>query len=169
MTLFNHMELAEKLGRGELTETEKFYYYLASLGIILVFYDNYSLYEIYMNESSRISHYTGPVIHAVLSVAAAIIAFRLNASGDNKDFIARMICLGVPLWIQARLLSISTHLILSIAGLGREASYDLRPRATGEVVLAVYIAVELYYCVQLVRGMHRAANLSTGSNSAAVG
>ena len=165
MILFNHMRLAEQLGRGELTETIKFYYYLILLVLYSTFGSNPPLTLLYTNDELSIYDQAYITIPSILTITAAVIAFRLNASGDNHDFLARIICLGVPLWIQAKLLSIFIYFIIVFMRRRLQVPILELSEATDGIDLAIITAVTLYYGGQYIRGIYRAAMQSNSSSS----
>ena len=168
MILFNHMRLAEQLGRGELSEASKFHYYFVLLIISVTFTDDYAVLSLYTDSSLIIYNQMYIGIPVTSTLIATIVAFRLNASGDNKDFVARIICLGVLLIIQAKLLSIFLYFLVISAGALPETLPGAIPRATDGVDVALCTASALYYCAQLIRGIRRTATQGAGSDARAI-
>ncbi len=85
----NASKLAEDLREGRVDETERFQYYLAtfaalSIGVPIFFYSVQPL---------RIDDLIYLVVAAIIGVIGAILCSRVNKSGDNIDFLPRMICL----------------------------------------------------------------------------
>lgn len=93
---WNASKLAQELRDGRVNEKERLKYYLATL--------------IALNMAVQLFVFQGSAftIEAVISAAVAlsaavigtILCHKANRSGDNTDFIARMICLGLPIGIQ---------------------------------------------------------------------
>jgi hypothetical protein len=165
MILFNHMRLAEKLGRSELTETTKFYYYLALLVIFSTFGGNPPLSLLYTSNELTIYDQLYVAIPHGTAIIFATIVFRIHASVSNYDFITRMVCLSVPIWLQASLLNILLYLVIAFINRRLQVSILETLPTTDGVDVAVCTAVALYIGGQFIRAIRRAAIQGTENSS----
>jgi hypothetical protein len=89
MYWLNQSKLAEDLRAGRVDEKERFKYYLATVTtlsiVIPVFF--YSVGPLGIDDLIYL------IVSAILGIIGIILCYRVNKSGDNTDFIPRMICL----------------------------------------------------------------------------
>jgi hypothetical protein len=96
MYWWNVSKLAEDLREGRVDEKERFKYFLAtfiawSLAVLLF---SYSPGPFNLGPPLSVG------IHLIMVTVGIVFCYRANKSGDNADFIARMICMGLPVSIQ---------------------------------------------------------------------
>jgi hypothetical protein len=96
MYWLNVSKLAEDLREGRVEEKDRFKYYLATsilwtLGTQPFFYCGRRF-----NTWDLIS----AAVDVAIAIVGIILCYRANKSGDNNDFIGRMICLSWPITIK---------------------------------------------------------------------
>jgi hypothetical protein len=92
MYCWNVSKLAEDLREGQVDEKERFKYFLATL-------IGWSVAGLLFLHSGRTFSTDGLIsigLILAIGVVGIILYYRVNKSGDNIDFIPRMICLGGP-------------------------------------------------------------------------
>jgi hypothetical protein len=104
-------KLADDFREGRVDEKERFKYYVATF--------------IAWNLIAQLFlAYGGPfqpmrlipmALNLIVTVAAAFLCYRVNKTGDNTDFIARMICLGWPIGIRTIIGSVVLASIILVA------------------------------------------------------
>ena len=174
MIYLDHMKLAERLGRGEISERGKFWYYFIFMLVISLSLTSYARENVYLGIKLNIFDYLNDSAFVMLTVLAMLVSFRINASGDNRDFIARSICLGLSVSIQ---LGIVVTILLAIALALTIVSPETilavlperkRPLQAGPLELAIGVTAAIYFNGQIIRGIKRAANQNGASSSSAL-
>ncbi len=89
MYLWNASKLAGDLREGRVDEKERFKYYLATLAVLSIVVPVF----FYSVEPLSIDDLIYLIVSAIIGVIGTILCYRANRSGDNIDFIPRMICL----------------------------------------------------------------------------
>jgi hypothetical protein len=91
MYWWNMFKLAEDLREGRVDEKERFKYFVATFLAWTI--------------AARVLFFPGPLnadtllsaaVSLILAVAGIFYCYRINRSGDNIDFIVRMVCLSWP-------------------------------------------------------------------------
>jgi hypothetical protein len=111
MYWWNVSQLAEDLREGRVEEKERFKYYIAFIVLDGVVVELARYYPKTFNMMQVIS--SAAVV--IIAVAGTILCYRANRSGDNTDFIGRVICLSWPIGI--KLLVLVAVLGLAIYGM----------------------------------------------------
>lgn len=77
--------------------------------------------------ASSIEDLISTALNLTVTAMGTILCYRVNSRGDNKDFVARMICLGWPVGVRVTTAIVAVFFFLSVlqslpsAALGREA------------------------------------------------
>jgi hypothetical protein len=108
MYWWNVSQLAQDFQEGRVEEKERFKYYLAySISTALVINTS-----VYVCQSFKILYLMSAAAAVTITVAGTILSYRANRSGDDTDFIARMICLSWPIGIRVLVLFLSIGVTL---------------------------------------------------------
>jgi hypothetical protein len=103
MYWLNTNKLAVDLREGRVDEKEQFKYYLATFIAWNIGLPLFVLYGAPFGVESLLSIGAGFII----AIIGIMLCYRANRSGDNKDFVPRMICLnwilgfGIAVWLSA--------------------------------------------------------------------
>lgn len=120
MYWWNTSKLAEDLREGRVGEKERFKYFLATFIALNIL--------VYSGNAFSIEDLASTNLSLAVIVIGTTLCYRVNKSGDNTDFIGRMICLGWPISIKITVALGGAFLFLSaLSGLpslpyGREAA-----------------------------------------------
>ena len=111
MYLWNVRKLADELKSGSLTEWQKMRYFLWSNVLAGLFL------EFLLMRNFNIESYYGYfflVVNALFVYLFIQRVFLINEKGDSKDFIERVVCLGIPIGIRIFALLVIIGVVLSI-------------------------------------------------------
>ena len=111
MYLWNTKALATKLKSGELSQHERFKYFflyivLTTVTIEFLFY----VTEEQLNFFTLISS----AIAITATVVGLILSYRVNKMGDDKEFIDRYVCVGLPIAVKLVVLLIGIGILYVI-------------------------------------------------------
>ncbi len=95
MYWLNAPKLAEDLRDGRVDERERFKYFLATL----IGWTTLIQIYVYAGGPFSIDRLVSAVANLTAAVIGLILCYRVNRSGDNQDFIGRMVCLGWPVGV----------------------------------------------------------------------
>jgi hypothetical protein len=140
MNFFDDRELARRFKQNAVPSQERFLYYISTtvLGFVLssVFAERYSV-----GSYDTISD----IIILFMTIVGTILCYRINKSGDDKEFIERIVSLGFPAAIQALLLlflvGTASIIILNI-GFGTDYMHGEPPLYT---IAAIFLFLIYYY------------------------
>lgn len=110
MYWWNVSQLAEDFREGRVEEKERFKYYVAT--IIL-----WTLGRLpFLNSGStfKVEHLIAAILAVAGTIIGIILCYRANKSGDNTDFIGRMLCLSWPIGIKVGVLFSSVMIVFLI-------------------------------------------------------
>jgi hypothetical protein len=96
MYWWNVSKLAEDLREGRVDEKERFKYFLATFvawNIVVQLF-------IYSGVPFSIGAFISAAINLIVAGFGIVLCYRANKSGDDTDFIGRMICLGWPIGVR---------------------------------------------------------------------
>jgi hypothetical protein len=96
MHWWNVSKLAEDLREGRVDEKERFKYFVASL----VAWALAGLFVVYSPGPFDTRLPLSAAAYLIMAILGTVFCYRANKSGDDADFIPRMICLGLPTAIQ---------------------------------------------------------------------
>jgi hypothetical protein len=96
MYWWNVSKLAEDLREGRVDEKERFKYFVASL----VAWTLAGLFIVYSPGPFDTTLPLSAAAYLIMAIFGTVFCYRANKSGDNADFMPRMICLGLPAAIQ---------------------------------------------------------------------
>ncbi|MFA5190631.1 MAG: tetratricopeptide repeat protein [Verrucomicrobiia bacterium] len=142
MYLWNTKALAKELRDGTLTERERMKYFLLFMTLIAVGSDNLFSHPEPISSARIILS----AINIIATVGGTYGAYRINRAGDDRDFIARAICLSIPLTIRifGPILGVwgACELLLWIVG---EAAPESSEPQTGWVSIIIVLIFEVVY------------------------
>ena len=101
MYFWKDKELAKRLHENAVSQKEQMKYFLifsvlSTLLTTAIF--NFNIWH--AAEQLTISDYATDITMIAFAFASVLICYRVNAHGDNADFIARWICLSLPVSIR---------------------------------------------------------------------
>ena len=105
----------------------------------------------------------GSVFTLGISILGLYYCFKINAGGDNKDFILRVICLGLPVTIRVTITMIPVFIVVGILDIVYLSGESLNEESIGStpmqvVLMSVFTAGHFWYlslkikAVSLVNG-----------------
>jgi hypothetical protein len=154
MYWWNVSELAKELREGRVEEKDRFKYYLATWLLWTVGSSPFFFY----GSTFKITDVIGVAITITVGSIGTILCYRRNRSGDNTDFIGRMICLTWPIGNRLLVLAAATGLaIFSMVtltfkvGTAMGASVDQIEAALHVVRLVWKLALEILYYLLLYK------------------
>jgi hypothetical protein len=106
----NVSKLAEDFREGRVEEKEKFNYFLATSVFWFIMAEPFFFYGQTFKTMDVISAAAGLTI----TIIGIILCYRANRSGDNTDFVGRMICLGWPILIKLAVLFLTIGAVIFI-------------------------------------------------------
>jgi uncharacterized membrane-anchored protein YitT (DUF2179 family) len=137
MYWWNASKLAEDLREGRVDEKQRFNYFLATFIALTLVVHVFSHYGALFPGERLI-----PVaLNLIFTVIGISLCYRANKSGDNKDFIARIICLGWPSGIRTMVLVLALALLV-VATFSMETTI---PNAIGRSLWFSWVLIWLYY------------------------
>lgn len=110
MQILNDRKLARRLREDAVSEREQFYYFMVLLVLTILPSSTWLVGQ--LGVTGNYWDLASDIALIVLTVAGAIWVFNTNASGDNKNFVSRYICLGLPVSIQAGVVMILTTVVI---------------------------------------------------------
>lgn len=113
MHLWNTKALATKLREDTLPERERMKYFLLFMTLLAAAAEG----AIYCPEPVSAPLIATSVLSIVGTAAGIYITYRANRSGDDRDFIARNICLTFPVGVRIIAASIGVYLAYILIGL----------------------------------------------------
>lgn len=137
MYWWNAFKLAEDLREGRVEEKERFKYYLAHTivvgGVVLVpapcFPETFHTVDLIHN-----------LAHLIIIITGTFLCYRANRSGDNADFIGRMICLSWPVGIKV---SVVFLLVGAFAALFIYVAFGIEFEFDSDMAMAISIYSEV--------------------------
>ena len=139
--------LISELREDKVSEIEKLKYVIFMGVVYAVFSDPLVVFSVEYSYIAVINL----VSVVLITVLGTIYAFKKNSSGDNKHFVTRYICLGVPIGVKIFLLALILGILVAIIdtellGQGFEYSEEVIPQPTSftQVVVTALVLV-LYY------------------------
>ncbi|MFW5431927.1 MAG: hypothetical protein ACKE5Q_03995 [Methylophilaceae bacterium] len=142
--------LVKDFKAGEVTQKEQLKYYLA----FIVACTLATQLSGYVDTVSNVYDMLSNCLELVLGVAGIVYCYKINSTGDDKDFIARMVCIGFPVMI--RLISVLFPIMVIISVLGEVLSptrSDSITESTLVDVMAIsaFIALSYWYTSLKIR------------------
>jgi len=147
MYLWKVDELVKDFRLGRVTQLEEFKYMLLftiamTLGSDPMLYDStsYNMYDL-----------INTVLFTVISVLGLFYCYKVNKRGDDKEYIARVMCIGLPVLIRIVILFIPIFILLAfiedmVFEIPIEEESDTYETSLLEVIaLNVSIAAYYYY------------------------
>ncbi len=112
MYLWNTKALATELREGTLPERERMKYFLLFMTLLAVVTE----LPIYSPEPVSPALIATSVISIVGTAVGIYVTYRANRSGDDRDFIARSVCLTFPVGVRLVVASIGVYVAYMIVG-----------------------------------------------------
>lgn len=146
MYWWNVAKLAEDLREGRVEEKERFKYFLATSILWALGPQPF----LYYGQTFKVMDVISAVVLLAITVIGTILCYRANRSGDDTDFIGRMICLGWPVLIKVAVLGIVVvffeALFVALA-LGSESGSSKVVDAVLEVLLVGLLGTYYYWLI----------------------
>lgn len=128
LTLWNTRELSERLSAGTLSEKEKMHYFLLQALLVVVGTAkvvNYSpIRPIFYD-------HIGDVLVFLITLVGILLVYKQNERGDNRHFVDRAICLGVPIFMRVCFFVSFFSLILPLE----------QDTVTGKILLSIFSVI----------------------------
>lgn len=142
MYIWNTNALVEDLKRGSLSELEQLKYFL----LASILSAARTAYPSNAPEPESLSAGAAVLLAVGLVIAGTVWCFRLNATGDNRDFVSRFLALHVPVGVRLFLVIFVLGMILATV-MGTESFMEKvgQPSAFGEVLFASLTALVFYW------------------------
>lgn len=147
MYLWKVDSLVEDFKTDKVTQWEEFKYMLLFSVLTVITYEplscNVSAYNYY--------DYIDSVLAVAITIGGVYYCYKINKEGDNKNFIARVICIGLPVAVRISVLFILvlflyTGLELAIIDIESVAEDELEVyETTPLMVTTLSIVMILYY------------------------
>lgn len=142
MHLWNTKALATELRDGTLPERERMKYFLLFMTLLAAVGE----LPIYSPEPVSPALIATSVVSIVGTAAGIYFTYRANRSGDDRDFIARSVCLTFPIGIRVIAALIGVYVAYIIVGsvIGGDA-FDQFTERTTWIDVAFMCAVEVVF------------------------
>lgn len=109
MYFWRDKKLAHDLHKGFVSEKQQMVYLLIGCLFYALFMAFIGLVQIPVEIT--FFDYINQIVMLVGTILPVLIAFKINQSGDKKDFIARYICLGLPIGIKSSFITLLPFII----------------------------------------------------------
>lgn len=109
MYWWNTHKLAEAIKNDLLNEYDKMKYFL-TLSLILIV----SLYSIHFQKPPLVTAFIEMILMFFIVLLGILITFKANRGKEGKDYIVRVTCLSLPIFLKIILLSVLLGIILGI-------------------------------------------------------
>jgi hypothetical protein len=110
MYLWKVDSLVEDFKSGRVSQKEEFKYMLISV-IVMVFASDPVLHIGY---SYNYYDAIGSVVTLGISMLGIYYCYKINSSGDNKDFVVRVMCIGLPVVVRVLAVMIPVFSVVGI-------------------------------------------------------
>jgi ABC-type multidrug transport system fused ATPase/permease subunit len=142
MYWWNVSKLAEDFQQDRVDEKERFKYCLATFVLWT------ALIELayYSGGTLKLLNFMDSVATMAITIIGIILCYRANKSGDNMDFIGRMICLGWPISVKILVLfSIFWAIFYLVIGrVSADSDVDLVGDIVG-VIASIFFSICYYW------------------------
>jgi len=144
MYLWKTTDLVKDFKEGTLSEAERFKYFL----LFVVF--NSVILEIawYISEPPSLMSILSSSLTIFIPLVGIIYCYKVNKQIDNRDFIIRAMCLGVPIGIRLIVVFIVIYSLFLITGsllMGDEFDYYLDQTTWIDVLFTGAVEVAFYW------------------------
>ena len=163
MNFFRDKELAERFAADKVAEKEIFFYFLIS-GIIVSLFTSTSFIT-FLEIEVTIWDYITDVILIVTSIIGSIWVYRINAKGDNRNFVARYISLSFPIGVKCLMLLVIYMFLLGITVVLNEEMFNktLLPTNAEEIFFVVGLSLIILYSYFRLAYAMKIASRPTGN------
>ena len=137
-------ELVEDFRSGAVTQKEEFKYLLLFTIAMAIACDPALYIDMSYNHFDTIGSATGILI----SIIGLFFCYKANSSGDNKDFIVRTMCIGLPVLIRTLAIFIPIFIVAGIlegAAMATSESESEPIESTLMQVVLMALMVSFYY------------------------
>ena len=100
--------LVEDFKSGKVSQKEEFKYML--LFSVLMIFTSDPLF--YVGSSYNIYDSVSTILMLAASVWGVYYCYKINSAGDNKDFIVRVMCIGLPVGIRVLVIFIPIYILV---------------------------------------------------------
>ena len=108
MYLWKVDDLVEDFKSGNVSQKEELKYMVVSTIFLVILADPYLYIGMtYNSNDSLISIFT-----LLISIYGLYACYKINSSGDNKDYIARIMCIGLPAFIRLIVIALIPLMLL---------------------------------------------------------
>ena len=113
MYFWRDKKLAHDLHKGFVSEKEQMFYLLLISIFMAIFLTSTAGYNIWSIHAPLTLHdYASDMVYLIMTALIIVASFKINNTGDGKDFLIRFTCLSLPISIKSTLVG----LILGILG-----------------------------------------------------
>ncbi len=107
MYFWRDKKLAHDLHKGFVSEKQQMLYLLFTTILMSVFLTATFGYNIWSTRPPLTLHdYAADIVYLAISFLIIFMSFKINNTGDGKDFLIRYICLGLPITIKSILIGL---------------------------------------------------------------
>ena len=139
MILFSETKLAEDLRIGAVTEKEQVFYLLLVNLFIAVWTTN-AVSHLFYDPGINIFDHLSDVVDLIATASMIIFSNLVNSRGNNRDFIARYVCLSVPIGIKGLILTVALAIFIGTM----EVHLGKVEHGGGIPTLAAVLIVEIF-------------------------
>lgn len=151
--------LVEDFKNNKVNQTEQFKYMMLFSILMVLVSDPY----LYISERYFLFDFINTMVATLLTAWGVYYCFKINAKGDNNDFIVRLMCLGLPVSIRVGVIFAFIYFIVAfIEGFTgvdilfetmEDGEYTTNPT---DVILTSFFLI-IYY-LYLSRKLHHVSN-----------
>jgi hypothetical protein len=140
MYWWNVSKLAEDFREGRVEEKERLKYFLAATIVWGIAAE--PLFWYHHTFRLAVNAITA-VVGRTTTILGTVLCYRANKSGDNTDFIGRMICLGWPICIKLLVLFVPIMVIVDLGALAIGSDFEV---IKDETIIGVIWGVAALIC-----------------------
>ena len=168
MYLWKVDNLVEDFKSGKVSQKEEFKYML--LFTVLIIFSSDPL--LYIDSSYNTYDFVSSLLWLASSVWGIYYCYKINSEGDNKDFIIRVMCIGLPVAIRVLVFLIPIILLIgfvegfsSVKLTAQDPNAEAYDTTAYQVVTSVIYVVSYYmYLAKKIRAVSSLKVLTTGSS-----
>ena len=140
MYWWNVSKLAENFREDPVDEKERFKYYLATV----IVWTAFSQLSSHAGSTFKFVELVYAIVMVTGTIVGTIICYRANSSGDNTDFIGRMVCLSWPISIKIFAFFVTVGFVFLFIG-GILTGGDISSGSAGDIFFVV-AAILVWIC-----------------------
>lgn len=146
LQLWKAEKLAARLYRNEVSQIEQAVYVTLLFTVFAIMRTDYFMMLFLEDRKSNFYDSLLGVMEILGEILPILLCYRINARGDGRDFIARYICLQIPVGIR----SIVYFLLLALA-INLVFSTSLAASDTTALEVGLFAALLIYFIITLYR------------------